>query len=40
MFAEAVYGQRAPYGSVDFAGFRPTLQRLWMAVALAQTACS
>ncbi len=39
-FAEAVYGSRAPYGSVDFEGFRPTLERLWKAVAVAQTACS
>ena len=39
-FAEAVYGQRAPYGTVDFEGFRPTFERLWRAVAMAQTACS
>jgi RNA-directed DNA polymerase len=39
-FAEAVYGRVAPYAFVDFEGFRPTLSRLWAAVAEAQTACS
>ncbi len=39
-FAEAVYGRASPYSSVDFEGFRPTLTRLWEAVAVAQTACS
>lgn len=39
-FADAITGRRAPYGSVDFDGFRPTLERLWKAVAVAQTACS
>lgn len=39
-FAEAVYGQRAPYSSIDFEGFRPTFERIWKAVAVAQTACS
>lgn len=38
-FANAVYGQVAPYTYVDFDGFRPTLSRLWRAIAEAQTAC-
>jgi RNA-directed DNA polymerase len=38
-FAEAVYGSRSPYTSLDFEGFRPTFERLWRAVAVAQTAC-
>jgi hypothetical protein len=39
-FAENLAGQVAPYGVVRFDGFRPTLRRLWEAVAAAQTSCS
>lgn len=39
-FAEAVYGRVEPYSVVEFDGFRPTLERLWKAVAVAQTGCS
>ena len=39
-FAQAIHGRTSPYSYVDFTGFRPTLERLWEAVAVAQTACS
>lgn len=39
-FAEAVYGRVEPYSVIEFDGFRPTLDRLWRAVAVAQTGCS
>jgi RNA-directed DNA polymerase len=39
-FAQAVYGRVEPYAFVDFEGFRATLERLWRAIAAAQTACS
>ncbi|HST33340.1 MAG TPA: reverse transcriptase domain-containing protein [Solirubrobacteraceae bacterium] len=35
-FGDAVWRGQAPYDNVDFAGFRPTLDRLWRAVASAQ----
>jgi len=38
-FAAAVEGGVAPYGTIDFEGFRPTFERLAQAVAAAQTAC-
>lgn len=39
-FATKVSSAVKPYESVDFGGFRPTLERLSNAVAVAQTACS
>jgi hypothetical protein len=39
-FAQGVSGRTAPFQFVSFEGFRPTLERLWAAVAEAQTACS
>lgn len=39
-FAEAVWRAQKPYTSVDFRGFRPTIDRLWQAVAAAQPWCA
>jgi len=39
-FAESVWRNQAPYMSVDFRGFRPTLERMWRALAAAQQWCS
>ena len=38
-FAESVWTGQAPYESVDFSGFAPTLNRVWRAVATAQRWC-
>jgi RNA-directed DNA polymerase len=39
-FSEAVFAGRPPYQMVDFSGFRPTLERIWLAVASAQRWCA
>jgi hypothetical protein len=39
-FGEAVWLGQPPYEIVDFQGFRPTLERIWRAVATAQRWCS
>ena len=39
-FGEAVWRGQAPYETVDFQGFRPTLERVWRATATAQRWCS
>ena len=39
-FGEEVFAARAPYDIVDFSGFRPTLERIWIAIATAQRWCT
>ena len=39
-FADAIWRRQAPYESVDFSGFEPTLRRIWKAVATAQQWCA
>lgn len=39
-FGEAVFAGRPPYETVDFSGFRPTLERIWIAIATAQRWCA
>jgi RNA-directed DNA polymerase len=39
-FAQAVWRGEPPYEEVDFGGFRPTLERMWRAVASAQRWCT
>jgi RNA-directed DNA polymerase len=39
-FGDAVWRNQAPYETMDFQGFRPTLERVWRAVAAAQQWCS
>jgi RNA-directed DNA polymerase len=38
--AQAVWRGEPPYEQVDFGGFRPTLERIWRAVASAQRWCT
>ncbi len=39
-FGDAVWRGQAPYENLDFAGFRPTFDRIWRATAVAQSWCT
>ena len=39
-FGEAIWRAQTPYETVEFGGFRPTLARIWQAVATAQRWCT
>ncbi len=39
-FGASIFAGRAPYEAVDFSGFRPTIERIWIAIASAQRWCT